>query len=323
MYQAYDSWPNISDVAFKKKCEKIHYKGIKHIVFAGMGGSGHISDVFYSIFSKTKIYVDVVKGYHLPHTVDNNTLVIPISISGNTVETLSILRDAKKKKCKIVAFSSGGKIKEFCRKNKIEHRSVPFIHTPRASFAGTLYTMLNVLEPILPINKKEIIRSIETLKKINKKIATSNLSNSNPSLNLAYWIKKSPLIYYPWGLESPSIRFKNSLQENAKLHVITEDIIESCHNGIVAWEKNSTIQPILIQGEKDYIKTKERWRVIKKYFKKNKIDYWEINSVKGDILSKMVSLIYQLDYTSIYKAILTKTDPTPIHSINFIKQNIE
>ena len=98
MYQTYDNWPNISDEAFRKKYEKIHYKGIKHIVFAGMGGSGHISDIFYSIFSKTKVYVDVVKGYHLPHTVDKKTLVIPISISGNTVETLSILRDAKKKK---------------------------------------------------------------------------------------------------------------------------------------------------------------------------------------------------------------------------------
>ena len=46
-----------------------------------------------------------------------------------------------------------------------------------------------------------------------------------------------PIIYYPWGLHSAAIRFKNSLQENAKIHVFSEDIIESSHNGIVAWEK--------------------------------------------------------------------------------------
>ena len=42
------------------------------------------------------------------------------------------------------------------------------------------------------------------------------------------------MIYYPWGLQSAAIRFKNSLQENSKIHAITEDVIEACHNDIVA-----------------------------------------------------------------------------------------
>ena len=139
---------------------------------------------------------------------------------------------------------------------------------------------------------------------------------------MAKWITGIPNIYYPHGLESAAIRFKSSLQENSKTHVILEDIIEACHNGIVAWEKSSEIQPILLQGQDDYIKTKERFSIIKDFFKKNEIDFKEINSVSGNILTKTICLIYILDYASIYKAVLSKIDPSPVSSIDYIKSRL-
>ena len=71
-------------------------KDVDNIVFAGMGGSGTIGDTIESILSKQNIHVNVVKGYVLPKTVDSNTLVIATSVSGNTDETLEILKKAKK-----------------------------------------------------------------------------------------------------------------------------------------------------------------------------------------------------------------------------------
>jgi glucose/mannose-6-phosphate isomerase len=109
------------------------------------------------------------------------------------------------------------------------------------------------------------------------------------------------------------------LQENSKNHAITEDIVESCHNGIVAWEKSSNMQPILIEGKDDFAKTKERWQIIKEYFKINHIEYKEVFSVEGSILSKLINLIYFFDYSSIYHAMISKTDPSPVKSIDFIK----
>ena len=57
-------------------------------------------------------------------------------------------------------------------------------------------------------------------------------------------------------------------------------------------------------------------------FKKNGIECKEIVSVKGNIISKIVNLIYLLDYTSIYRAIIMKNDPTPVNSIDFIKSRL-
>jgi glucose/mannose-6-phosphate isomerase len=154
------------------------------------------------------------------------------------------------------------------------------------------------------------------------KINSLNLTDKNPSLKLAEFMNNIPVIYYPFGLQSAAIRFKNSLQENCKIHAMVENIVETCHNGIVSWEKTSNVQPILIQGEGDFVKTKERWGIIKKYFKNNKIEYFEIISTSGSILSKMINLIYLLDYASIYFAVMSKTDPTPVKSIVFIKSEL-
>jgi glucose/mannose-6-phosphate isomerase len=102
MYKIYDEWPEIARNSFESNQKPIKFDNVKHIVFAGMGGSGAIGDIFSSILSKSKIHVNIVKGYNLPTTVNSETLVIIISVSGNTEESLSVLKSAYKKKCKII-----------------------------------------------------------------------------------------------------------------------------------------------------------------------------------------------------------------------------
>jgi len=322
MYKIYDRWSEIARESYNVEFEQVDFGGINYIVFSGMGGSGAIGSIFSSILSKTATHVSVVKGYILPRTVDSNTLVVITSISGNTAETLTVLDSAKKMKSKIIAFSSGGKIEDYCVKNNIEFRKISMIHSPRVSLTSFLYSMLKILEPILPIEKTDIIESIEQLEILGKQISSTNLSSKNPSLNLAEWISGIPMIYYPHGLQAPAIRFKNSLQENAKTHAMAEDVFEACHNGIVSWEKPSNVKPILIEGYDDYIKTKERWTIIKEYFESREIQYKEVFSTKGSILTKLINLIYLLDYSTIYKAVLSEIDPSPIDSIDYIKKKL-
>ena len=148
MYKIYDIWAQLARDCYDRKYDSIDYKNIDHIVFAGMGGSGAIGDLFSAILSKTNIHVSLVKGYILPKTVDANTLVITVSVSGNTVETLTILNAAQKLDCKLLAFSSGGKMEEFCKKNRVEYRNIQQIHSPRASFINYVYSILGTLKCI-------------------------------------------------------------------------------------------------------------------------------------------------------------------------------
>jgi glucose/mannose-6-phosphate isomerase len=323
MYKIYDEWPKIARESFESEQKSVDFLNIDHVVFAGMGGSGAIGDLFSSILSKSDIHVSRIKGYRLPKTVDKNTLLVVTSVSGNTDETLTILNSAKKIHCNVIAFSSGGKMEQFCKNNQIIFRKIPRFHSPRTSLINFTYTILKILNSIFPIEKKDIIESLDELDKMKVQIDSNNLSDSNPAINLAKWISDIPIIYYPHGLQPAAIRFKSSLQENAKTHVITENIIESCHNGVVAWEKLSKVQPILLRGEDDFIKTKERFEIIKKFFIKNNIDFKEINSISGNILTKTISLMYMLDYTTIYHAVLLKIDPSPVNAIDFIKEELK
>ena len=182
--------------------------------------------------------------------------------------------------------------------------------------------MLRTLESVIPVKKSDVLDTISKMEIVRKNIFSNNLNENNTALNLAKWITGTPVLYYPWGLESAAIRFKNSLQENSKLHVMAEDIIEVCHNGIVSWEKDSIMQPILIQGHDDYSKTKERWKILKEFFNSKQIEYKEISSVKGSIISKIINLIYLFDYVSVYHSVISGIDPRPVSAIDFIKERL-
>ena len=322
MYETYDYWPKLAREYYEKDFSKLEIDDIDHIVFAGMGGSGTIGDVFASILSKTDLHVSVVKGYLLPKTVDDNTLIVSTSISGNRLETISILKNVEKLNAKFVAIFSGGIMEKFCKDKKIKSYKIHEEHSPRASFLGFLYSTLNILEQIIPVKKIDINKSIQSLFNLQRTISSENLNEANEALQIAQWIKEIPMVYYPSGLQSTAIRFKNSMQENAKSHVMTEDVIEACHNGIVAWDKPKNVQPILIQGKDDYVKTIERWKILTEFFKDKEIDYFEIESINGNILSKIVNLIFIFDYCSIYHSILNDIDPSPVNAIDFIKSRL-
>ena len=322
IFKVYDKWPDIAKESYEQEFLKPEFKDIDHIVFAGMGGSGTIGDVFSSVLSQNDIHTSVVKGYLLPKTVDENTLVVVTSVSGNTQESLTILQNSKNNKAKFIALSSGGMIKQYAMKNGVNYQEIKMEHSPRASFSKYIFATLKILELVIPVKKSDISDAISKMEIMQKNISSNNLNEENVALNLAKWMTGIPALYYPGGLESAAIRFKNSLQENSKLHVITEEVMEACHNGIVSWERKSNIQPILIQGSDDYFKTKERWELLKEFFNSKQIDYKEIFSVSGNIISKITNLIYLLDYASIYHSVISGIDPSPVTAIDFIKERL-
>ena len=100
-------------------------------------------------------------------------------------------------------------------------------------------------------------------------------------------------------------------------------MLEASHNGVVAWNENEQFQPILIRGKDDHMKTKERWKIMKDFFDTKKLEFFEINSVEGNILSKIINLIYVTDFATIYLSVLQNVDPSPVEAIDFIKNRLK
>jgi len=168
MFKVYDIWPDISRESYEQEFSKPEFNDIDHIVFAGMGGSGTIGDVFSSILSKNDIHTSVVKGYLLPKTVDENTLVVVTSVSGNTQEPLMVLKNSKNSKAKFIAFSSGGMIKKYALKNEINYQEIKMEHSPRVSFPKYVFSMLRTLESVIPVKKSDVLDTISKMEIVRK-----------------------------------------------------------------------------------------------------------------------------------------------------------
>lgn len=318
----YDKWDKVALNYFNLGHEYSNIGNVQQIVFAGMGSSGTIGDVFEALYSHAKIRPTVVKGYTLPNTVNSNTLVVATSISGNTDEVLNVIDEAEKHECKIVAFTSGGKLEDYCKRHNIVFEKIDLLHSPRASSIAFLYFMLKTLLPVTPFSKSHIMESIELLRQLQQKINSTNLNSSNEALDIASWISSPPLIFHPPELRAAAIRFKNSLQENSKMHAAVEDVVESSHNAIVAWENPSYMKPLLLERDDEHPKIRERCNILKEYFIQNGIQYKKIHAVSGNTLSRLICSIYLFDYVSIYRAVMSSIDPSPVRSIDFIKERI-
>lgn len=328
----YDQWPETAareigpegpDPVDLRTCGRT-----RHFVFAGMGGSGAVGDTMAAVLSGESVHVDVVKGYALPRVASRDTVVVATSVSGNTEETLAVLDEACGRGCLAVGFSGGGRLEKACADRGAEHRRIEVRHSPRASFAAFVYGMLRALAPVLPAGAAKCARgSISAMAELRDSIGSANLdASSNPALALAEWLSGVPVIYYPAGLQAAAIRFKNSLQENAKMHAMAEDVIESCHNGIVPWGGGrgaaAAGRPVILRGRNDHAKTLERWSILEDLFRDRGIDYRAVDSVPGDILSKIANLVYLLDYATIYRAAMSGVDPTPIEAIDYVKRRL-
>ena len=79
--------------------ERFGFLKIDNVVIAGMGASAISGDIMASLFrDKLDVPLVVNREYDLPKWVNKDTLVICISYSGNTDETLSSFQDSVSEK---------------------------------------------------------------------------------------------------------------------------------------------------------------------------------------------------------------------------------
>ena len=315
MIDVYKNWPEYAKESYSN-AKPISVKFDK-VIFCGMGGSGLIFDILSSLIPDKQVIIN--KGYVLPKNI-SNSLMIFNSASGDTIETLTALKTALKSKNKIIAFSSGGKMENFCKKNKITHIRYDMQSSPRASLPVSLYTILGTLYDSFGIKKSMITKSIKSLHDARKKIFEN--VDSNPVIDLAEFIKDGPVCYHSPELSPVALRFSQDFQENCKKFATQGDVVESCHNFINSWETLTNFSPILLRGSNDDKNIIKRFEVWIEYFKTRGISYKELSSVKGDLLTQFMTLMYEMGLSTIYHAVQNDIDPTLLEAIDFVKARV-
>ena len=237
---------------------KPHDKAINKVYVAGLGGSG-IGANFVQEFIKDSCPIPyaVGKGYSIPNYVDENTLAICSSYSGNTEETLSAYEQMLKTGAKIVIVSSGGKLIKEAQERGFDYIQVPGDWpSPRACLGFSIVQQLYVMNKLNFINDdfKGQLRSsidlvkfdIEDIQKAAKKVADKIYD-------------KLPIIYTTDRMESVAVRLRQQINENAKMLCWHHVIPEMNHNELVGWtEAHPNKAVIYLRNHDDYKRNQVR-----------------------------------------------------------------
>jgi glucose/mannose-6-phosphate isomerase len=327
MFEMVYSWPDLIEKTLNQSFDLPSRSHYSQIVICGMGGSAVSGDYVQAYFENSlTIPILIKRNYHLPKSIDANALVIAVSYSGNTEETISCLIDAIQSKYTIISIGSGGKLENYCESVNIPFFRIPSGFQPRASFPLILFPILRIFEElhIANIPQNVIADVLSHLREIRELLKPEAITKENQAKILALKIhNKIPIIWS--SLLCVANRFKCQINENAKQMAIAEELPEFNHNHIAAFDGLTTDNPyvvIIFRFSSEHPNVSLRFEISKEIVQKY-VEIHEIVIEQEEILTQMIIATYIGDYISMYLAVLNKQDPSRIDSINLLKDQLE
>jgi len=298
---------------------------LDHIVISGMGGSGIGAHLVKSILeAHCKLPITLIQGYNLPHWVNNKTLFIACSYSGNTEETLTLLDLARKQTYHIFSVTTGGRLKEISDKENFPQYN--FSGKPQCPRAGLAYPSIAILVLLQKLGfcsgidiEEEITASIKLLEDQQGSIesdAKSIAKKIQGYFTLLYADQK----FYP-----AVLRFQQQLAENSKQLSHAHVFPELNHNELVGWrfpeEHIKKSKAILLRSDFDHDRNVRRMDISKSIIT-NKAEVIEIHSKGISFTQQLYYFIHLIDWISFYVAEENQVDPFPVENIDFLKNKL-
>ncbi len=293
-------------------------KVFTNVVVSGLGGSGIGGTIVSEIVSDEAVAPILVnKDYFLPAFVNEKSLVIICSYSGNTEETVNAMQQAIEKKATVVGISSGGKVVEMARKNNLPYILIPGGMPPRSCLGYSLTQLLFVLNAAGIISnrfEKELEKSVALLNKEQQRIQKIALRVAKKLY------KRTPVIYSATGFEGVSTRFRQQVNENAKMLCWHSVIPEMNHNELVGWvDKNKKLGVVIFRNDSDYSRTQSRIENNKAVIENCTSTIIELYSKGKSKLENSIYLVHLGDWISLYMAQLRNVDATEVNVIDRLK----
>ncbi len=306
-------------------------KKTNQIVVAGMGGSAISGDIAAGLlFYKAAVPIYVNRDYRLPAFVGKETLVLALSYSGETEETLNAVKEAERAGARIVCVTSGGKLKEIAESREYPVYLLPSGFQPRAALPYLLVPVLNVLEGMGAVSgiRDEIKKAVDLLRRLRGEYGADRPLRSNPAKQLAKKLAdKIPVIFASSvTTEAAGLRLKTQFNENSKTTALLSVFPELNHNEIVNLSvlkrDEHDFSLILLRDEGDFERTKKRMEITKSLLGMQLGGVNEVWSQGKTALERILSLVYFGDFLSVYLAILRDIDPTPVDVIARLKKEL-
>lgn len=293
---------------------------ITNVVICGMGGSG-IGGKMVGIWLQKELPIPVVShhDYTAPNFINEHTLVIASSYSGNTEETLICVEQARKKGANIIGICSGGELFEFCKKYNFDVVKVPGGNPPRTALAFSVVQVTNIFVKLglaSPERLKEIKRAYDL---ITDQLATIQ----EKAKDLAIFIgQKTPVFYSAAKYEGVAVRAKQQFNENAKILCWYHVLPEMNHNELVGWGGGDhRFAPVYFDTEDLIARNQKRVEISMEIIGK-KAPIKVIKAQGKTLIEKSIYLIHLIDWSSFYLSEVKNVDPIEIKVIDHLKSEL-
>lgn len=301
---------------------------IYNVVFSGMGGSSLVAELAQS-WPQIKEPFVINKGYGLPNWVDQDTLVICASYSGNTEETLSSLKIAKQAGAQIAILAHGGELLETAKRDSMPYAEIPESTQPRTAVLymyRALVELLVACELVPSDSVTELESVIEPLKSAIKDWVPEKLQNNNYAKQLAnQMLGKTPIIYGGPLTYPAAYKWKINVNENAKNTAWCNQLSEFNHNEFIGWTSHPVEKPFAVI---DLISSFEDPRVLKRFKVSDKMlsgkrpKAIEVEAKGESILEQLLYLVILSDFATSYLAVLNNVDPSPVDLVEKFKKEL-
>lgn len=297
-----------------KEFQPPNVEGITNIIVCGLGGSGVCGDLLIDV-GKMRVPIIVVKDYHLPKFADEKSLVVSISYSGNTEETLSQFMQAKQLGCRMLAITSGGKLKEWCGKLNVPCMTVPGGYNPRDALQLMMYPLMISLQRMgFGDLEKDFDESVDVINRIDTRVLDE----------LATRIKNSRLAIYGTSDHVGSLRrMKNEFNENAKMAVMYDYFPEINHNEMNGYQRTGltkNVDVIFLRDAHETEEMKTRIEVTKgilEHYVNTINEMWAVGESK---LARTMSFVFMAAYVTAKIANLTGINREKVPFVDRLKE---
>ncbi len=303
----------------------------KSILILGMGGSGQGGGIVATLSEKeTTIPIAVLHDYDIPGWVDKNTLVIAVSYSGGTEETLEAFKQASKLTDKLITISTGGALYSLGTQHRALHYRIHYGSQPRAALGFTMISVLAIFKKlnILEFTDEEIKEAVLLLRGLRKKLDVEINSSRNLAKILAEKIQgKIPIIFGSGNLSEVARRIKGGFNENAKTASYYEILPELNHTSLVGLEFPDDLRQklffIILQSKYDNPRNTLRQNITAQIIQAKRIPCETIMmQPAGNPIAEVLQIINLGDYVSYYLAILHNIAPEPVEIIKYLKEKL-
>jgi len=302
---------------------------IANIVVLGMGASGIVGDIVETVGDLfLPVPTVVAKDYDAPNFIAEDTLVVAVSYSGDTEETLQAAEEAAASGGHLLVVASGGQLLENAAGWGAAVAPVAdTFPAPRTAVGAMTVPVLVALERmgLFPGAHGWIAAAAEQLRRRADVLA----SDRSPAAALARRIGRSLPIVYGAGAVGrvASSRWKTQINVNAKTPAFANALPDLGHSELVGWGQHGDVtrqvfQMVFLRHEEEHPQHARRFTALQLLLEEVVADLHTVEAEGEGALAQLLDLVLVGDLVSLELAAQEGLDPGPTPALDELERTL-